>query len=90
MIGITKPIALDAHFGGKIKDQYGNEKAGFHLVGKINRSDWGLTWNKLIDAGGVLIGDEVTLICEIELIKDDKQAAIRKLRREALTQKIVA
>ena len=90
IIGITKPITLNARFGGKIKDQYGDEKAGFHLIGKINRSDWGLTWNKLIDAGGVLICDEVTLICEVELIKDNKKEAVRKIRHESIPEKIVA
>lgn len=67
--GIKKRIKLDVEFGGVMKDPWGNEKAGFTINGKINRKDWGLTWNAALEAGGVLVGDDVSISCEVELIK---------------------
>ncbi len=67
MLGITKNIKLDVEFGGVVKDPWGNEKAGFTVTGKINRSDWGLVWNAPIEAGGFLVSDEVSISCEVEL-----------------------
>jgi polyisoprenoid-binding protein YceI len=66
--GISKNIKLNGEFGGIMKDPLGNEKAGFTLTGKINRSDWGLVWNTMIEGGGLMVGEEVTISCEIELI----------------------
>src|SRR6185295_303527 len=68
MVGITKDIKLNVNFGGVVKDPWGNEKAGFSVTGKINRRDWGLEWNTLIEAGGVMVGDEVIISCEFQLI----------------------
>lgn len=70
MMGITKNLKLNAQFGGIIKDPWGNEKAGFAISGKIRRSDWGLTWNAPIEAGGLLVSDELTISCEVELINN--------------------
>lgn len=70
MMGITKNLKLNAHFGGIIKDPWGNEKAGFAISGKIRRSDWGLTWNAPIEAGGLLVSDELSISCEVELINN--------------------
>jgi polyisoprenoid-binding protein YceI len=67
--GITKQIKLDVEFGGVMKDPWGNEKAGFTINGKINRKDWGLNWNAALEAGGVLVGEEVRISCEVELLK---------------------
>jgi polyisoprenoid-binding protein YceI len=67
--GITKKIKLDVEFGGIMKDPWGNEKAGFTVNGKINRKDWELNWNAALEAGGVLVGDEIKISCDIELIK---------------------
>lgn len=69
MLGITKNIKLDVEFGGIAKDPWGNEKAGFSVTGKINRSDWGLVWNTPIETGGLLVSDEVSISCEVELTK---------------------
>ena len=52
-----------------MKDPWGNEKAGFTVEGKINRKDWGLNWNAVLEAGGVMVGDEVRITCDIELQK---------------------
>lgn len=67
MLGITKNIKLEVEFGGVVKDPWGNEKAGFTLTGKINRSDWGLVWNAPTETGGLLVSDEVHIMCEVEL-----------------------
>lgn len=68
MIGVTKNVKLDVEFGGILKDPWGNEKAGFTLSGKINRKDWGLVWNTALEAGGMMVSDEVTISCEVELL----------------------
>jgi len=67
--GITKPVKLKVNYAGQAKDPWGNTKAGFELEGKINRKDWGLAWNAPLEAGGVLVSDEVRLLAEIQLIK---------------------
>jgi polyisoprenoid-binding protein YceI len=65
----TKPIELDVEFGGTMKDPWGNMKAGFEINGKINRKDFGLTWNALTEAGGMVVAEDVKLHMNIELIK---------------------
>ena len=67
--GITKNIKLELENGGTIKDHRGNFRAGFALTGKIKRSDYGLTYNTVLEAGGVAIGDVVKLNIEVEGIK---------------------
>ena len=71
--GITKRIKLDVEFGGVVKDPWGNEKAGFSINGKINRKDWGLVWNAGLEAGGVLVGDDVKISCEVQLLKSNEE-----------------
>jgi polyisoprenoid-binding protein YceI len=66
---ITKTVKFDVEFGGIGKDPWGNEKAGFTLTGKIRRTDFGLNWNAALETGGVLVGEEVKLFGEIQLIK---------------------
>ena len=66
---VTKEIKLDVEFGGVMKDPWGNEKAGFSINGKLNRKDFGLTWNAALEAGGVLVGDNVSISCEVQLVK---------------------
>lgn len=69
MKGISQPITLEAEFGGLIKDPWGAEKALFSISGKINRKDWGLNYNAALEAGGVLISEDVWIHCEVQLIK---------------------
>jgi len=66
--GITKNVKLNVQFGGIITDPWRNEKAGFTVTGKINRNDWGLTWNTSMETGGFMVSEEVTISCEVELI----------------------
>lgn len=85
MKGVTKNIKLNIEFGGIINDPWGNERAGFIVTGKINRSDWGLVWNTVLETGGVMVSDEVTISCEIELIKVDQTELTMK--EESFVQK---
>ncbi|MEO7524553.1 MAG: YceI family protein [Ferruginibacter sp.] len=67
--GISKKIKVDVEFGGVVKDPWGNEKAGFAINGKVNRKDWGLNWNAALETGGILVGEEVHISCEIQLMR---------------------
>jgi polyisoprenoid-binding protein YceI len=67
--GVTKPVTLDAEFGGIAKDPWGNTKTGFSITGKLNRKDFGLTWNSALETGGVLVGEEVKLAIELQFVK---------------------
>jgi len=64
--GVTKPVELDVSYTGAAKDPWGNERAAFSATGKISRADFGLTWNKALETGGMVVGDEVTLTIDIE------------------------
>jgi len=69
MKGITKPVTLAVAFGGLISDPRHGTKAGFTVTGKINRSEWGLSFNRVLDTGGVGLGEEVRIFSELQLIK---------------------
>ena len=69
MKDVTKKIKLDVEFLGVHKDPWGNAKAGFSISGKINRKDWGLTWNAALESGGVLVSEEVKINAEVQLAK---------------------
>ena len=66
---VTKVVTLSVEFGGVMSDPWGNVKAGFSINGKINRKDWGLNWNAALEAGGLLVGEEVKISGDIELVK---------------------
>ncbi len=65
----SQPVKLNVEFGGLMTDPWGNTKAGFTLDGKINRRDFGLTWNAALEAGGVLVADEIKLNMDVQLLK---------------------
>ena len=67
--GTTKEITLDTEFGGFMKDPYGNEKAGFSINSKLNRKDFGLNWNAALEAGGVMVANEIKIYAEVQFIK---------------------
>lgn len=70
LLGVTKEITLTGTLNGVIpKDPWGNTRAGFTASGKINRKDFGMTWSKTLDNGGLLVGNDVTIMLEIECIK---------------------
>ena len=67
--GTTKPVTLQVAFGGVTKDPWGNTKAGFEVTGKLNRKDFGLAWNALTEAGGVVVSEEVKIIANVQFAK---------------------
>jgi len=66
---ITKPVVLNVEFNGLTKDPWGGERAGFLVTGKINRSEWGVNFNGALETGGVMLGEEVKITGEIQLLK---------------------
>jgi len=68
--GITKELSLNVKFNGTIADPWGNTRAAFVITGELNRFDFQLKWNKLLEAGGAIVGKTVELTCKIELIKE--------------------
>lgn len=75
--GITKNVKLSVEFGGIVKDSYGNTKAGFTINGKINRKDFGLTWNGVTEAGGIVVSEDVRIMAEIQLIEKVEEPALK-------------
>ena len=69
MRGVTKQVTLPVTFLGFIKDPWGNEKAGFSLQTTLNRKDYGINWNKALDNGGVLLGEDVDIAINLETQK---------------------
>jgi polyisoprenoid-binding protein YceI len=67
---VTKEIELDMVAGGLISDNYGNRKAGFKVTGTIDRFDYNLKWNALLEAGGAVVGSDVDIICNVQLVKE--------------------
>lgn len=67
--GVTKEIVIDAEFLGTNKGMDGSERAGFTGTAKINREDWGLTWNVGLEAGGVLVGKDLKIELDIQAVK---------------------
>ena len=67
--GVTRPVTLDVTAEGRGKDPWGGERAGFTARTQIKRSDYGLTWNQALETGGLLVGDEIKINLEVELVK---------------------
>lgn len=66
---ITKSVSFPVEFGGTVTDPYGQVKSGFEIAGKFNRSDFGLTWSAVTEAGGVVLSDEVKLHLNVQMIQ---------------------
>ncbi|MFD2933999.1 YceI family protein [Spirosoma flavum] len=67
--GVTKPVTLKVEYGGQMQDFYGQTKAGFEATGTIKRKEFGLTWDGVTEAGGVVVSDDVKLVLNIQLTK---------------------
>lgn len=67
--GVTREVILDVTEEGRGKDPWGGERAGFTATTKVNRKDFGLTWNQALETGGVLVGEDVKINLELELVK---------------------
>jgi polyisoprenoid-binding protein YceI len=70
---VTSPVVLNVEYQGQAKSPWGTVSAGFSASTKINRKDWGLTWNVGLETGGVLVGDEISIEIELELVKQPEQ-----------------
>lgn len=73
--GLTKPVKLNVEFTGLAKDPWGGERAGFVLSGKINRSEWGINFNGVLETGGLALSDEVKIHSELQLVKQTVSVA---------------
>ncbi|MGZ3753431.1 MAG: YceI family protein [Mucilaginibacter sp.] len=66
---VTKPVTLAVEYGGSAADFYGNTKAGFEITGKINRKEFGLTWEGVTEAGSIVVGEDIKLTINVQLVK---------------------
>ncbi len=66
--GVSREVVLEAEYLGAAKDPWGNQRYGFHAETRINRKDFGMTWNEVVEAGGVLVGDEVEILLDVEAV----------------------
>ncbi|MBV9961022.1 MAG: YceI family protein [Parafilimonas sp.] len=69
IFGITKPVSLNVEHTGSVVDPWGQNKEGFEVEGKIKRSEFGIKWNALTEAGGAVVSDDVRLIMNVQMIK---------------------
>lgn len=67
--GVTRVVELELEILGTASDPWGNDRAGFSAETKINRKDYGLTWNKALETGGLVVGEDVKIVLEVEGIK---------------------
>jgi polyisoprenoid-binding protein YceI len=74
--GVTREVTLDATNEGRTTDPWGNERVGISASAKLNRADFNLTWNQALETGGVVVGDEVKLSIDVELIRQVAQASV--------------
>jgi polyisoprenoid-binding protein YceI len=68
--GVARQVTLDVVPGGRVRDPWGNERLGYSATTTINRKDFGLLWNQALETGGVLVGDEVKVSVELELVRN--------------------
>jgi len=67
--GISKPVTFNVTFGGKTTDPWGNTRIGFEVAGKINRKDFGVSFSMVSDTGGILLGEDVRIIANVQFVK---------------------
>lgn len=73
--GVTRPVKLQLEYGGLTKDPWGHQRGGFIITGKVNRTDFGVNFNAALETGGVVLGEEVKVHAEIQLLKEAVSAA---------------
>jgi len=77
MRGVTKEVTLDVEVLGFMPDPWGNERAGFEARGKVNRQDFGIRWNEVLDQGGTMLSDDVDIVLRVEAVKEKTQQSSR-------------
>jgi len=73
MLGVTKPVTLNVELGGVINDPWGNTRAGFSVHGKINRKEFGMAFNHVSEAGGLMLGEEINVSAATEFVKQKQE-----------------
>lgn len=73
---VTKPVVLDVEYSGMAKSPWGTMSAGFSATTKISRKQWGLEWNAALETGGVLVGDEIKINIELEIVQQPEAEAV--------------
>ena len=76
MRGVSRPVVLNAEFGGLAQDPWGNTRAGFTVTGKINRQDFGVTFNALTETGGLMLGNDISIIASVQFVKQLEAVAV--------------
>jgi polyisoprenoid-binding protein YceI len=74
--GKTKPVTLDAEIGGVVPNMQGGRRAGFSATTKISRKEWGLTWNGVLESGGVLVGDDIKIEMDLAVLQPEAAASV--------------
>ncbi len=69
---VTREVVLDVEYNGQARSPWGTVSAGFSAQAKIDRKDWGLNWNTALETGGLLVGDEVSISIDLELVKKEE------------------
>lgn len=67
--GVTHPVTIEVEYTGPVIDPFGNTRIGIEAFGTISRKDWNITWNAPLEAGGVLVGDRITLEIDLSAVK---------------------
>lgn len=75
MRGVTRPVSFETDFSGLVTDPWGNPRAAAEASGKINRTDFGLTWNQVLEAGALLVGEEVRFNIAVQMVAQAEAAA---------------
>jgi polyisoprenoid-binding protein YceI len=75
--GVSKKVTLPVTLGGQVKDPWGNTRAGFEIETTLDRKDYGIVWNKALDSGGVMLGDDVKVAINLETVKKSDKAAAK-------------
>ncbi len=75
MRGVTKPASFEAEVSDFVKDPWGNPRLAAEATGKINRTDWGLKWNQVLEAGSLLVSEDVRFTLNVQLVKQEEVAA---------------
>jgi polyisoprenoid-binding protein YceI len=71
--GVTREVVLTASEEGRTKDPWGNNRVAYSATTKINRKDFGLTWNQVLETGGVVVGDEIRISLDVELVQQKSE-----------------
>lgn len=74
--GVTREVVLETEYNGQSKSPWGTTSAGFSAATRINRKDWGMGWNVALETGGVLVGEEIDIDIELEIVKQEQPAAV--------------